>query len=106
MSSGACCRSPSMAMMTSPLASWNPADSAAVWPKLRRSRITFRWRVGLHQVGQQLEAAVVGRVVDEENFVGRCSGSSTAVRRSYSGRMDGSSLWIGITIDSIAMGNS
>ena len=28
-------------MMTSPFASWKPAERAAVWPKFRRSRTTF-----------------------------------------------------------------
>src|SRR5450759_2799417 len=40
MSRGSFCRSPSDVMMSRPRACSKPAANAAVWPKLRRSRIT------------------------------------------------------------------
>src|SRR5207253_2408920 len=44
ISSGSCCRSPSIEIITSPRAKSNPALSAAVWPKFRRSRTMFTRR--------------------------------------------------------------
>ena len=41
ISAGSCCRSPSMARMYSPDAWSNPAASADVWPKFRRSLISI-----------------------------------------------------------------
>ena len=57
--------------------------------------MTFRAVVGFDQIGEQLEAAVGGGVVDEDNFVGtlhRFQARRSTDRRG--GRIAGSSLWI------------
>src|ERR1022692_79252 len=51
ISSGSCCRSPSMEMMISPRAASKPAFRAGVWPKFRRS-VTIRTRESLAEMAR------------------------------------------------------
>ena len=57
-------------MMTLPLASWKPAERAARLSEIAAQPDHLQARIGLDQVGQQLEAAVGRRIVDEQDFVG------------------------------------
>ena len=69
ISYGSCCRSPSMAMMTSPRAWSKPACSAVVWPKLRR-RSTNDTRSSASAIrSSTFGRAVPAAVVDEDHLV-------------------------------------
>ena len=83
MSAGSFCRSPSSVTTTSPRAWSKPAASAAVWPKLRRKRITRTRGSRAPQLAACARRLPSRRaVVDEEDLASAARGRSSARARS------------------------
>ena len=69
MSAGSFCRSPSIGMMISPDAASKPADMAAVWPKLRRKRMTLTRRSCCGNVFECVEGAIGRAIIDHDDLI-------------------------------------
>ena len=70
MSRGSFCRSPSEVTISRPRACAKPAENAAVWPKLRRKRMTRRCGSRACSRARIAKALVRAPVVDDDDFVG------------------------------------
>ena len=69
MSAGSFCRSPSAVTTRRPRAKANPAANAAVWPKLRRNRMTRRCGSRDCSAASCVERVVRAAVVDDDDLV-------------------------------------
>src|SRR5437773_3150759 len=100
ISSGACCRSPSIATITSPEAASNPAARAAVCPKFLASEVS---RTRGSRLAIAVSASVVPSLLPSSTYTisdGRPIRRSTSVRRLCSSWTVATSLKSGTTIDS------
>src|SRR3954447_8455195 len=97
MASGGCCRSESMVITRSPVASDSPALNASWWPKLRES-LTPRNR-GSRAAVERIRLHVRSFEPSSTRRTSHswCVASRTAVNRSTSSGMASSSSWAGST---------
>src|SRR5947208_8797736 len=97
MSRGSFCRSPSMVIMTRPRALSKPAAKAAVWPKLRRNRITrSRVSVACSRARRSKLSSVLPSSTTMISY-GRPQADSVCVSSRWSSLSAGASFRTGMT---------
>src|SRR5262245_37970190 len=99
MSRGSFWRSPSEVTMIAPRAAANPAENAAVWPKLRRNRITRRRGSAACSAARiaKLSSVLPSSTATISN--GRPHALSVSTSSAWSWRRFGDSLWMGMTTE-------